>query len=546
MLARILKQQKLLAATIFVFTLSVGALIGTLATTGVYAAKGQTAAPDATPLVVPVAQNNETDFTRLAKMAEPSVVNITTDYTAPKTSSKQRQRAMPQQDEEEGGGGDEGLEMFRRFFRDMPGGAPGAGGGARRAPREATGSGFIVDKNGYIITNNHVVEKAEGIKVKFPGDKMEYKARVIGTDWESDIAVIKIDVKKPLAVLKIGNSDGVQVGDWAVAIGSPFGLAATVTAGIVSATGRDVSGAEAFQRFIQTDAAINPGNSGGPLLNIKGEVIGINTAIATQTGGYQGIGFALPVNVMARVYNNIIQYGRVRRGSIGIGWSKMEKPEILKAAGVNGGVLVENVTEHGPAAKAGVKPEDVITALNGKAIKDGDDLIARVSETPIGQSLKVTVDREGKKLDLNVTVEDREEVFKDDPRFASRRKDLPTIGSAPDGTPAKFGIAIRPLSDKEKKDASSEGRGVYVTTVQEASFAEEIGLRERDIIVSINRQPVASPDDLRRLQGNLKPGDAVAFRVMRPTGGPVLPGQKASGDKTNYGSLYVAGTLPGN
>ena len=546
MLARILKQQKLLAASIFLFTLSLGVVIGTLATTGVYAAKGQTAAPDATPLVIPAAQSNETDFTRLAKMAEPSVVNITTDYTPPKNAATKRQPRMQAPPDDEEGGGDESMELFRRFFRDMPGGGGGAGGGgARRAPREATGSGFIVDKNGYIITNNHVVDKAEGIKVKFSGDKTEYKAKVIGTDWESDIAVIKIDVKRPLTALKIANSDGVQVGDWAVAIGSPFGLAASVTAGIVSATGRDVSGAEAFQHFIQTDAAINPGNSGGPLLNIKGEVIGINTAIATQTGGYQGIGFALPVNVMARVYNNIIQHGRMRRGSIGISWNKQEKPEILKAAGVSGGVLVETVTPGGPAVKAGIKPEDVVTALNGRPIKDGDDLITRVSEAAIGQALKVTVDREGKKMEFSVTVEDREEVFKDDPRFASRRKDIPSVDPTPEGTPAKFGISIRPLSDKEKSDAKAEGRGVYVTTVQEGSFAEEIELKERDVILSINRQPVASTDDVRRIQGTLKPGDAVAFRVMRPINSAV-PGQKKGTDPTAYTSLYVAGTLPAN
>ena len=541
MLARILKQQKLLAATVFVFTLSVGVVVGTLATTGVYAAKGQSAAaPDATPLIIPEAKTNETDFTRLAKMAEPSVVNITTDYSAPKVTTSRKQR-VPQPDDEEEGSGDEGMELFRRFFRDMPNG--GSVGPQRRAPREATGSGFVVDKNGYIITNNHVVEKANGIKVKFSHDKTEYKARIIGVDYEADLAVIKIDVKHPLAALKIGNSDGVQVGDWAVAIGSPFGLAASVTAGIVSATGRDVDGAQPFQHFIQTDAAINPGNSGGPLLNIKGEVIGVNTAIATQTGGYQGIGFALPVNMAARVYNSIIQHGRMKRGSIGISFSPQEKPEILRAAGVSGGVLVETVTKGGPAEKAGIKPEDIILSLGGKPVKDGQDLIAHVSETPLGQPLKVTLDRAGKKMDLSVTVEDRDEVFKDDPRWISRRRDLPTPEAVKEGTPAKFGISIRPLSDKEKADVNSDNRGVYVTTVQEGTFAEEIGLTARDVIVSINRQPVTSPEDLRRIQSGLKPGDAVAFRVMRPAG--AVPGQKRA-QEDRYQSLYVAGTLPAN
>ena len=186
-----------------------------------------------------------------------------------------------------------------------------------------------------------------------------------------------------------------------------------------------------------------------------------------------------------------------------------------------------------------------MTALNGKPIKDGDDLITRVSETAIGQALKVTVDREGKKMEFSVTVEDREEVFKDEPRFASRRKDIPSVDPTPEGTPAKFGISIRPLSDKEKADAKAEGRGVYVTTVQEGSFAEEIELKERDVILSINRQPVASTDDVRRIQGTLKPGDAVAFRVMRPIN-TAIPGQKKGADSTVYTSLYVAGTLPTN
>ena len=193
-----------------------------------------------------------------------------------------------------------------------------------------------------------------------------------------------------------------------------------------------------------------------------------------------------------------------------------------------------------------MKPEDIIISLNGKAIKDGDDLIARIADTPISSSLKVTVDREGKKMDLTVTVADRDEVFKDDIRFASRRKDIPTPGAAPEASTAKFGISIRPLSDKEKEEAETAGRGVYVTTLLEGSFAEEIGLLERDVIVSINRQAVATPDDVRRIQGTLKAGDAVAFRVMRPAAAMAIPGQRKSTEKVPYQSLYVAGTLPAN
>ncbi len=527
-----IRQQKLLSSSLAVFSLSFCILIGTLVTSTATAAKGQAVAPDATPIVIPAKAALPNEFTKIANAVETAVVNITTDYV-PKPAQARR-RGAPAPDAEEGE--EDGMEMFRRFFRG-PGGAEATP--QRPTPREATGSGFVVDKNGYIITNLHVVEKADNIRVKFTGDTTEYKAKVIGTDFESDIAVIKIDAKRPLQFIKVANSDGVQVGDWAVAIGSPFGLAATVTAGIISATARDLPSAEQFQHFIQTDAAINPGNSGGPLLNINGEVIGVNTAIATQSGGYQGIGFALPSNQMVRSYNSIIQYGRVKRGSIGVSWDRNQKPEVLKASGYVHGVLVTSVTPGAPADKAGIKAEDIIVAIDGKTIKDGEELVSKVSDMPIDSKLNVTVDRAGKKLDLVVTVLDREEVFKDDPRFARRRNEIPAPEKA-EGTSAKFGIMIRPMSEAEKdglKLGEGDQRGIYVTKVEEGSFAAEIGLKERDVIISVNRQPVATPDDLRKLQGTMKPGDAVAFRVMRST-----PGRQQGAPA--YVAFFAAGTLP--
>jgi serine protease Do len=357
-----MRQQKLLSTTLMLFTLSLGIVIGTLINTGVHAQRGQSVAPDATPLTIPKATALGNEFTKLAKMLDPSVVNITADYT-PKVQEG-RKRSGPGDDN----GDDDSSDLFRRFF-----GGPGGGDSPQQSlKREQSGTGFIVDKNGYIVTNNHVVDGVDHIRVKLHGDETQYRARLVGADRETDVAVIKIEPKRPLSPVIIGNSDAVQVGDWAVAIGSPFGLEATVTAGIVSAMDRGDIGAQQFQKFIQTDAAINPGNSGGPLLNIRGEVIGVNTMIATQSGGYQGVGFALPVNMVVRVYNDIIRNGRVTRGSIGVSWTKT-KSETLKALGVDHGVIVGEVRKDGPAEKAGIKPDDIITGINGQPVKDGDD-----------------------------------------------------------------------------------------------------------------------------------------------------------------------------
>lgn len=527
-----MSQQKLLSLALLVFTLSAGIVIGTLVNTGVYAAKGQSAAPDATPLVIPPVSQIGNEFTKLAKKLDPSVVNITAETAAkaePQARGGQRRRPQADDDEEDPGNGAP-LDLFR-FFRNNPGQQM-----PRAFKREQSGSGFIVDRNGYIITNNHVVDGVDKIKVRIHGDDTEYRAKLIGVDPETDLAVIKIDAKKALAPVMIANSESVQVGDWAVAIGSPFGLEATVTAGIVSATGRDINAAQ-FQRFIQTDAAINPGNSGGPLLNLRGEVIGVNTMIATQSGGYQGIGFALPSNMAVKVYNDIIRSGRVTRGSIGITWQKGQKAEALKGLGVTGGVLISDVKKGGPADKAGVKDEDIIVALNGKPVVDGEDLVSRIAETPIGTVAKVTVDRGGKKMDFNVTIADRTEVFKDDPRIGGNRPPREEEPSSPEATQAKFGIRIQPLKDTEK-DLTPDKRGVAVRNVEAGSFAEDIGMVENDIIVSINRKPIASVEDVQKIQSSLKPGDTVYFRIVRQL--PAVVGRTARPQTT---TLYLQGTL---
>lgn len=528
-----MRQQKLLSLTLLLVTLGIGIVIGTLVNTGVHAARSQAVAPDATPLTVPNAVQLGNEFTKLAKKLEPSVVYITADFT-PKQVANPRKRNQPQ-DEDDKDSNDDGMDLFRHFFRNGPFGNDPS---PRAFKQEQSGTGFIVDKNGYIITNNHVVSKVDRIKVKLhTEDTTEYRARIIGTDPETDLAVIKIDPRSTLSPVTIGNSDAVQVGDWAVAIGSPFGLEASVTAGIVSALGRDI-GALQLQRFIQTDAAINPGNSGGPLLNIRGEVIGVNTMIATQSGGYQGIGFALPMNMVARVYNDIIHEGKVVRGSIGIEWDKSNKPELLRALGANQGVLVNRIQKGGPADKAGIKEDDIIVGLNGKNVKDGEDLVARVSELPVGSEASVAVDRNGKRMDFKITIMDRAEVFKDHPQFATLRQPEEEPSKA-EGTQAKFGMKIRTLSDADRETMGLQGKsGVVVMGVDPGSFAEDIGILEKDVILSINRQAVSSVEDVRKIQGALKSGDAVAFRVTRSN-------QLTSrGRNAQWTSFFVSGTLP--
>jgi len=527
-------------------TLGIGIVIGTLVNTGVNAAKAQSVAPDATPLVLPAAVETANEFSKLAKKISPSVVNITADYMPKQQQVTRNRRARPQGDDQEGGSDDGSGELFRRFFGNQ---APNLVVPQDAGKREQSGTGFIVDKNGYIITNKHVVsDEATGgpvdhIKVKLHGEDTEYRGKLIGFDRETDIAVIKIDAHHPLQPVMLANSEGVQVGDWAVAIGSPFGLQETVTAGIVSALNRANIG-EQFQRFIQTDAAINPGNSGGPLLNIRGEVIGVNTMIATRSGGYEGIGFALPINMAVRVYNDIIREGHVTRGSIGVTWQQNIKPETLKAMGFDHGIIVSDVKKDGPSDKAGVKVDDIILGINGKPLKDGDDLMGRVADMPVGTSCVLNVDRDGKKMEFKLVVQDRLKVFWDDPRVVGEVKNVPTANTEEEkpeiSKVVQFGIQVRALGDEEKSLVSDKG-GMVVTRVEANSFASDIGMQDRDIITSIDRKPVNSVEDIKRIQGTLKPGDAVVFRVVRSLG-PIRRG--AAGNSPSTQVLWLPGTLP--
>lgn len=527
-----IKQQKLLSVALLLVTLCLGIIIGTFVNTGVNAERTTAAvspAPDAAPLTIPQAVPISNEFTKLAKRLEPSVVYIESDYL-PKAGKHVNPDLPDEEDNPDVAPNDQDpSDLFKKFF-----GKPEP----RSFRKEGSGTGFIVDKNGYILTNNHVIEKADRIRVKLNGDDEEYRGKVIGYDAETDLAVLKVDAKRPLVPVQIGNSDGVVVGDWAVAIGSPFGLQATVTAGIVSATGRDLPTSQQFQHFLQTDAAINPGNSGGPLLNIRGEVIGINTMIATTSGSYEGIGFALPSNMAVRVYNDIIRQGRVIRGSIGISWDRRNsQTDTLQAFGFNHGVIVEGVSRLGPAAKAGIKPDDVILALNDKPVKDGDDLVTKVADMPVGSTGLFTVDRNGKRMDIKVNIEERASVWKERPEFAGGQSVAPDRPDSP--LQGKFGITITRLSEKERADLGIAGdEGVRIVSVNSGSFADDIGLQEGDAIISIDRQPITSPSDVTKIQSTLKPGQAVAFHVVRSI--------TMGGRHTPPARYYFSGRLPGN
>jgi serine protease Do len=328
-----------------------------------------------------------------------------------------------------------------------------------------------------------------------------------------------------------------QPGDWSIAIGSPFGFQATVTAGIISAVARDLGpgeGTSSFQHFIQTDAAINPGNSGGPLANINGEIIGINTMIASRSGGYQGIGFAMPINTAVYVYNQIIKSGHVTRGSIGIRFSEeagTSHAALLKVYGADHGIFVQAVEPNGPADKAGLKEQDVITSINGHKITKGQDLIDLVAESPVGSTLKVDVVRSKKDIVMDIVVGDRTKIFAD--QYGGVKTDEPD--NAQDATQMKFGMSVQALRSGDRQGMNFKG-GVVVASVEPGSFADDIGISKGDVIIELNRQAVNSPEDIRRIQATLKPGDAVVFHIESQA-----PGRAGGG---SWVSRFASGTVP--
>jgi serine protease Do len=468
----------------------------------------------AAPLTIPSPVQLSNSFTKLAKESEPSVVQIVSTIQEKRSNTQFLFNGQPSSGNPFGE-----MNPFGNMMPNMP-----------QQPRRAQGlgSGFVVDHNGYILTNNHVVENAIRIEVTLPGDKTKYTAKLIGTDPELDLAVLKIDAGKQLTPLPMGNSDAIEVGDWAVAIGSPFGLDQTMTAGIISAKGRDLGERDhQLQRFLQTDAAINRGNSGGPLLNINGQVIGINTMIVSGSGNFEGIGFALPINLAVNSYNQIVKSGKVSRGAIGIQFAREENASLLKVYGATGGVFVSQVNAGGPAAKAGVQVSDIIVGIDGQTLKDGEQLVSLISAAQPGSTVDLKVLRDGKTLTVPVKIGDRAEIVADNGGKASGE------GEEGDGdtTHARLGVSVQNLTDSDREQMGLKTGGVVIASVEPGSFAEDIGLQKGDVLVEINRHHVASGSDVRNIMQSAKPGEAMAFKLMRNAGG-------------NWASIFAAGTVP--
>lgn len=367
-------------------------------------------------------------------------------------------------------------EIFRRFGFPFP-----FGGGPRQEPeRRGTGSGFIISADGLILTNHHVVDGADEIKVRLT-DNREFTGKVLGSDAKTDIAVVKIEAKD-LPYLTMGNSDELKVGEWVAAIGSPFGLDNTVTAGIVSAKSRKLP-SDQYVPFIQTDVAVNPGNSGGPLFNMKGEVVGINSQIFSTSGGFMGLSFAIPSNLAMQIKDQLVKNGKVTRGRIGVVIQSVTQ-DLAESFGMKApkGAIVSQVEKDGPAAKAGLQEGDLITAVNGKAIDDSVDMPVIIGSMAPGSIAKLSIIRNNKDMTLDVKVEEA-------PNESASSNASKTAAAN------KLGVTVRPLNDEEKAKAETEGLLVTEST----GAARKAGIREGDIIVNVNGVKIKKTDDLARV-----------------------------------------------
>jgi len=490
------RNRTLVVTALMTVTLAVGMMIGTIIS-GHASATRMNSPSGATPLAIPDPVQLSSAFASIVKTVQPAVVNISSTQVIERKSPQRPPRSRGQQPDQQ----QPFQACFDRFF-DFPDQGPQA--------EKSLGSGVIVDPKGFILTNNHVIDQATKIQVYLTSDqRTPLAAKVVGTDELTDLAVLKIDAGKDLPYAKLGNSDGVQVGDWVLAIGNPFGsLPGSVTAGIISAKDRTDLG-QRFQRFLQTDAAINPGNSGGPLVNMAGQVIGINTAIITGRGGNEGVGFALPSNSAIGVYNQLIQNGKVVRGSIGVSFFEVDadNPVLLRQLGAPTGIVLNRVEPGGPGEKAGLEAGDVITDLNGQAVHKGQDFVDAIAQTPVGSQVHLTYVRDKKSHEAALTVGDRAKIYPDE--LASNDQ----TGGEP--APVEYGLHVEDFTADQARRAGITAHGVVVTSVDPASFAQDIGFSQGDLITEVNHTPVASVADYRRVISTMKSGQDILFKVIR-------------------------------
>ena len=492
-------------------TLGLASLLLTAAALWPVIGHGQTASAAAATPTVPMIQLP--DFSELAERVGPSVVNI-------RTTERSRGRdARGERGEGGGGGVDPNIEeFFRRFGIPMPNRPDPRRGGPQeeeQSPRQrGVGSGFILTSDGFVLTNAHVVEGADEVIVTLT-DNRELKARIVGADTRTDVAVVKIDATG-LPSVKIGDVNRLKVGEWVMAIGSPFGLNNTVTAGIVSAKQRDTGD---YLNFIQTDVAINPGNSGGPLLNMRGEVVGINSQIYSRSGGFQGISFAIPIDDAIRVAEQLRSTGRVVRGRIGVTIAPVSK-EVAESIGLNraAGALVQSVEKDGPADKAGVEAGDIIVKVDGRAVERSGDLPRLIGSTKPGTKASLQVFRRGASRDLSVTVAELEA------ERPTRRAQAEPGATPPAAVKSALGLTVSDVTDAQKKDLRVRG-GVRVDAVDGA--AARAGLREGDVILSLDNAEVSDSKQFGALAAKLEKARAVSvlarrgewtnYYVIRPT-----------------------------
>ncbi|MBX3456472.1 DegQ family serine endoprotease [Ferrovibrio sp.] len=438
------------------------------------------------------------DFADLSEQLLPSVVNISTTQTVKGRSGGALPEGMPQFPP-----GSPFEEFFKDFFDRQQRGQ----GGGNRAPRQVSslGSGFIIDARGYIVTNNHVIAEADEVRVILH-DNTELPAKIVGRDPETDMAVLKVESKQPLKPIAWGDSGKLRVGEWVLAIGNPLGLGGTVTAGIVSARGRDI-GAGRYDDFIQTDASINKGNSGGPLFNRNGEVIGINTAIFSQSGGSIGIGFAVPSNMARPVVQQLIEFGRTKRGWLGVQIQSVTD-EMVEDLGLDKarGALVAKVLPGGPAEKAGIQSGDVIVSLDGKPVASPNALTRAVAETTVGKAVSVEVMRKGKKVTVRATLGELEAAMASAEAAPAKSNDAKPRAARGETALADLGVRVAPLNAETRKrfDIKDDVRGVVIVDVEQDGPAAKRDVRAGDVIVEVAQVEVRSPDEVSEMLKSLR------------------------------------------